>query len=181
MNFEAIWSEYRASLKSFLHSRVSSPDDVDDLLQEIIIKIYKNLSTLKSDSSVKSWLFQVANHTIIDFYRKRAKLKKKLNNEELWYREKSDDIEQYLSQCVLPFINALSVESAELLREIDIKGQSQISYAQEHKISYSTLKSRVQKARRELRDLFEDCCAFTFNSRGEIVDFEEKSNSCQYC
>ncbi len=180
MNFEAIWSEYRASLKSFLHARVSSPDEVDDLLQEIMIKTYKSLSTLKSDSSVKSWLFQVANHTIIDFYRKRAKLKK-IQSEELWYSEKNDDIEQSLSQCVIPFINALSVESAELLRAIDLEGQSQISYAQEHSISYSTLKSRVQKARRELRDLFEDCCHFTLDRRGNIVDFEEKSNSCQNC
>ena len=180
MNYAEIWSEYRASLKSFLHSKVSSPDEVDDLLQEIMIKIYENLSTVKSEGSIKSWLFQVANHTIIDFYRKRAKFNK-LPNEEFWYREKNDDIEQSLSQCVIPFINALSVESAELLRAIDLKGQSQVSYAKEHGIRYSTLKSRVQKARRELRNLFSHCCHFTFDSRGNITDFEEKSGSCEYC
>ncbi len=180
MNFEEIWSEYRASLKSFLHSKVSSPDEVDDLLQEIMIKIYKNLSVIKSESSVKSWVFQVANNTIIDFYRKRAKLNK-LGSEELWYSEKNSEVEQSLSQCVIPFINALSLESAELLTAIDLKGQSQVSYGEEHRISYSTLKSRVQKARRELRALFEDCCDFTFDSRGNIADFEEKSRSCENC
>lgn len=180
MNFEEIWSEYRASLKLFLHSKISSPDEVDDLLQEILIKIYKNLSAVKSEGSVKSWLFQVANHTIIDFYRKRAKLNK-LPSEELWYSEENDEVEQSLSQCVIPFINALSLESAELLTAIDLKGQSQVSYAEEHRISYSTLKSRVQKARRELRTLFEDCCHFTLDSRGNIADFEEKSKSCENC
>ena len=180
MNFEQIWSEYRASLKSFLHSKVSSPEEVDDLLQEIMIKIYENLSTVKSESSLKSWLFQVANHTIIDFYRKGAKLSK-LQHEEFWYSEKNYEVKESLSQCVIPFINALSIESAELLKAIDLKGQSQVSYAQEHGISYSTLKSRVQKARRELRVLFEDCCHFTFDSRGNIADFEEKSRGCEYC
>ena len=87
-----------------MHSKVSSLDEVDDLLQEILIKIYSNLSTIKSESSLKSWLFQVANYAIIDFYRKRAKLNK-LRSEELWYREKNDEIEQFLSQCVIPFIN----------------------------------------------------------------------------
>ena len=180
MNFEEIWSEYRASLKSFLHSKVSSPDEVDDLLQEILIKVYQNLSTVKSESSIQSWLFQIANYTIIDFYRQRAKLNK-LASEELWYSETNDEIKQSLSQCVIPFINALSLENAELLTAIDLKGQSQISYAKEHNISYSTLKSRVQKARKELRKLFEDCCHFTFDRSGNIADFEQKSRNCPNC
>ena len=35
MKVEEVWSGYSASLKAFLHSRVSDPDEVDDLLQEI--------------------------------------------------------------------------------------------------------------------------------------------------
>jgi len=68
MNIEKIWLEYKTALQRFLHSKVSNEADVDDLLQEILIKTYSNLSTVKDQTSIKAWLFQIANHTIIDFY-----------------------------------------------------------------------------------------------------------------
>lgn len=43
MNAEAIWQEYQMSLKAFLHKNVANPDDVDDLLQDILLKSYQNL------------------------------------------------------------------------------------------------------------------------------------------
>ena len=67
MNIEEIWQEYRAAIKRFLHSKVSNEADVEDLLQEILIKTYSNLHTVKEQASIKAWLFQIANHVIIDF------------------------------------------------------------------------------------------------------------------
>ena len=67
LNLEQVWAEYQQALKSFLHSKVNNTADVDDLLQEILIKTYQNLDKVQDVSSVKSWLFQLANHTIIDF------------------------------------------------------------------------------------------------------------------
>ena len=31
IRIEDIWNEYRASVKAFLHSRISDPDEIDDL------------------------------------------------------------------------------------------------------------------------------------------------------
>ena len=57
MNIEKIWLQYRARLKAFLQSKVSNPDDVDDLLQEISIKTFAGLNQLRDHSKVQSWLF----------------------------------------------------------------------------------------------------------------------------
>ena len=38
MNLETVWAEYKQALHGFLRSRVSDSADVDDLLQEILIK-----------------------------------------------------------------------------------------------------------------------------------------------
>jgi len=124
MNFEKIWLDYQANLKAFLYSRVSNRDDVDDLLQNIMIKIYQKSHTLKSESSVKSWLFNVANNTIIDHYRKQEK-EKKLNFSDLWYEEDRVESVKNLANCIHPFILALPLNSAKLLTDIDINGQSQ--------------------------------------------------------
>lgn len=43
LNLEQVWAEYQQALKSFLHSKVNNTADVDDLLQESLIKTYQNL------------------------------------------------------------------------------------------------------------------------------------------
>ena len=159
---------------------MSDSAEVDDLLQEILIKTYNNIHTVKSEDSIKPWLYQIAKNSIIDFYRKQAK-KRELTADELWYEQDDEDIRQSLSDCIELFIRALPADSAALLTEIDIKGQSQKAYAKASGISYSTLKSRVSKGRRELRGLFEQCCHFSLDKHGNLVDFDPKSDSCDNC
>lgn len=180
INIEHVWDEYQSAIKAFLRSRVSSSDDVDDLLQDILIKTYKNLHTIKSESSIKSWLFQTANHAIIDFYRKKAK-SSGVNAEDLWYDKNDTDIKHELSKCIEPFINSLPRDNAELLTSVDIQGNTQKDYAESHGISYSTVKSRVQKSRSQLRELFEDCCHLRLDHRGNVIDCDSKSSNCDKC
>ncbi len=180
MEIEEIWSKYRNSLKAFLHSKISNPSDVDDLLQEILLKTYASLNTLKEKDSIKSWLFQIANRTVIDFYRKNGR-PNDLNTEDLWYGDNEHDVKIELSNCVTPFINALPEDMAALISAIEIEGKPQKVYADELGISYSTLKSRVQKARKELRLLFDKCCHYQLDKFGNLIDFEQKSGGCKNC
>lgn len=180
MDINKLWSEYQSHLKAFLHSRVSDAAEVDDLLQTILIKVYKNLDSLESEASVKSWLFQIANRAIIDHYRTEGRTTN-LNSDDLWYSEDEAGLEDDLSRCVVPFINSLPNEEASLLRAIDLEGQSQKDYALAHNISYSTLKSRVHKARDLLRKQFLHCCRMALDSQGNIYDYESKTGNCDNC
>ena len=177
MNLETVWENYRANVKAFLHSKVSSPEDVDDLLQEILIKTHKSLDTLNSESSVKPWLFRIANNTIIDFYRRKGRLNEMLQD-EFHMDEEDMEMRSELGRCVEPFIQSLPSENAALLIAIDIEGQSQKEYASNNNISYSTLKSRVQKSRELLRKLFDDCCHMSFDQFGKMIEYTPKSGSC---
>lgn len=183
MQLEHLWSEYRSALKAFLHRKVNNPADVDDLLQDILIKTHKNLDKVRQASSVKAWLFQIANHSIIDFYRARARSLgrlQELSADELWYSEPEQDIKTELSHCIEPFIQCLSASNAQLLTAIDLQGESQKQYAEELGISYSTLKSRVQKARAELRSLFDQCCYMELDSQGNLMEYDRKQG-CKDC
>ncbi|ELR66883.1 RNA polymerase sigma factor SigZ [Photobacterium marinum] len=180
MNIEFVWKEYQAAIRAFLHSRVSDADDVDDLLQDILIKTYQNLHAIKEQDSIKSWLFQVSSNAIIDFYRDKAKTRG-LSSDDLWYEQKDSDIKDALSPCLLPFIQALPADVSELISAIDVHGLSQKEYAEKQGISYSTLKSRVQKGRMLLRKSFEDCCHLSLDQHGNVIDCDLKSNSCNKC
>jgi RNA polymerase sigma-70 factor (ECF subfamily) len=174
MKIEDIWLEYRAALKSFLHSKISNEADVDDLLQDILIKTHNNLNTVKTQKSVKAWLFQIANNTIIDYYRQKGR-SQAINSEisSLFTEPQEKNID--LSNCISPFIKALPDEHADLLIAIDINNQSQKKYAAKSGVSYSTLKSRVQKSRALLKQLFDDCCHFKIDKRGNVYDYDAKT------
>ncbi|WP_063336791.1 MULTISPECIES: RNA polymerase sigma factor SigZ [unclassified Marinomonas] len=180
---DQIWQEYRQALKAFLHTKVSCPDDVDDLLQEVLLKSFTKLDGLKDAASIKAWLFQIANHSVIDFYRKNAKKVDQIEGEEGHVAEegKSDTfdntIKAELSHCVQPFISALPYEQAELLQAIELEGISQKAYAEQRGIPYSTLKSQVKKARLELKALFDQCCHFQEDKLGNLIEYERKQNS----
>ena len=180
MELDEIWPSYRSSIKALLHSKVSDPDDVDDLLQEVLIKTHSNIGNLRKEESVKSWLFQITARTTIDYYRKKSRIHE-IEAENLWFGESERNIKADISPCVEPFLKTLPEKIANLLRAIDLQGIPQKSYAQELGISYSTLKSQVQKARSELKDLYEDCCDYSVDTQGNLIDFEQKSKKCTKC
>ena len=179
MRIEDIWPKYRARLKAFLHSRVSNVADVDDLLQEISVKVFTGLPNLNDPAKLRPWLFQTANRTIIDHYRKSGRTR--AHPDDLWYHRDDPEMRQNLEGCVEPFIRGLPLETAEMLMAIDINGRSQQDYAQEQGLSYSTLKSRIQKGRVELRKAFENCCIISMDVRGNISDVQEKQDACKKC
>ncbi|WP_373944438.1 RNA polymerase sigma factor SigZ [Vibrio chagasii] len=186
LNLEQVWAEYQQTLKAFLHSKVSNTADVEDLLQEILIKTFQNLHKVQDASSVKSWLFQLANNTIIDFYRKNARQQRdsKIDADDLWFADldHNEEFKQKLSLCIEPFIQALPEQSASLLLAVDIKGQSQKALAEEQNVSYSTIKSRVQKSRGDLKNLFEQCCNLSLDKQGNVIDCDLKpESSCGNC
>ncbi|CAH6827771.1 RNA polymerase sigma factor SigZ [Vibrio chagasii] len=186
LDLEQVWAEYQQTLKAFLHSKVSNSADVDDLLQEILIKTFQNLHKVQDASSVKSWLFQLANNTIIDFYRKHARQQRdsKIDADDLWFADldHNEEFKQNLSLCIEPFIQALPEQSAALLLAVDIKGQSQKEIAEAQNISYSTVKSRVQKSRGDLKNLFEQCCNLSLDKQGNVIDCDLKPESgCGNC
>ncbi|WP_261859013.1 RNA polymerase sigma factor SigZ [Photobacterium sanguinicancri] len=180
MNIEHIWGEYRASLQAFLRKNVSNTADVDDLLQEVLIKTYTHLKTVKDPTQIKSWLFQVANNAIIDFYRKQGR-QLALQEDELWYSKEEESIPSQLAGCISPFIQALPQDEAEMLTAIEINGETQKNYAEKHGIKYSTLKSRVHKSRERLLGLYQECCDFSLDSKGNLMEYKQKPNSCNKC
>ena len=179
-DIQSVWSEYRASLLAFLRSKVSNQEDADDLLQEILLKAHQSMSDLGRVESLKAWLFQIARNTITDFYRHKGR-RWPVHPDDLWYNELDKDDRHILENCVTPFLDALPPEMGDLLRRIDLQGVSQKNHAAELGVSYSTLKSQVQASRRRLRELFEDCCSFFLDTKGNIVGYERKKDSCGPC
>jgi RNA polymerase sigma-70 factor (ECF subfamily) len=47
-----------------------NPTDLDDICQEVFLKVYQNLSNIKDPAKFKGWILKIAFRTCIDFSRK---------------------------------------------------------------------------------------------------------------
>ncbi|MEM9508794.1 MAG: RNA polymerase sigma factor SigZ [Cyanobacteria bacterium P01_E01_bin.35] len=183
MEFRQLWQEYSDQLRQFLRLRVNNRADVDDLLQEILIKTYQHLNTVKDPNKFPPWLFQIARNTLIDYYRKTKREIYRQDVSALTEEkvELYEQVRQELTNCIRPFLSQLPDKYREAIDAVDLQGVPQKELAKKLGLSYSAVKSRVQRGRRQLKAMFQECCHYELDALGNLVDFEVKSSNCRNC
>ena len=74
--FQLLVSTYQKKLYYQIRRIVTFHDDADDVLQETLINIWKNLKNFKWKSALNSWLYRIATNECLQLIRKN---KKRLN------------------------------------------------------------------------------------------------------
>lgn len=70
-SFGLLMERYQGPLFGYIRRLTQlSPDDVQDLLQEVFIKIYQNLNAYDSDLKFSSWAYRIAHNQVIDHFRR---------------------------------------------------------------------------------------------------------------
>lgn len=180
MDIETLWKEYHAALRRFIQKRISDESAIDDLLQDIFVKVHSKIDTLKESSRVRSWLYQITRNAIIDYYRSRKRMEelpKGLSHSEKDERQALKE----LAGCVRPMIERLSEPYREALVLAELQGLTQKEVGEKQGISLPGAKSRVQRGRRKLKQLMLECCHYEFDRRGGIYDYERKKDRCSAC
>ncbi|MEK7575146.1 MAG: sigma-70 family RNA polymerase sigma factor [Patescibacteria group bacterium] len=72
--FNTIYTEESNAIFRFCYTRVSSREQALDLTQETFLRLWQTLSDGKTVSNYRAFLFTVARHLIIDWYRKKKSL-----------------------------------------------------------------------------------------------------------
>lgn len=90
-----IIERYEEKIRRYIR-RISScgEDDVDDMLQDIFIKVYRNSTAFDGRVAFSSWLYRIAHNTVVSSWRKRQARPHVVGGEEaelLWERIASDD------------------------------------------------------------------------------------------
>ncbi|MHA7057612.1 RNA polymerase sigma factor [Aquimarina sp. M1] len=80
--FTKLVALYKERLYWHIRNMVKNHDDADDILQNVFIKVYKNIAKFKGDSKLYSWMYRIATNESITFLNKKAK-KYNISNEEL--------------------------------------------------------------------------------------------------
>ena len=164
------WQVLGQRLGAYIGRRLPA-QDVDDVLQEVLLRIHKNVRYLSDDSRFGPWVYSVARNAVIDRLRKKPPLSGDVDLESI-AASSGEDEEQALLGCVTPFVARLPEAYRHAITLVELQGLSQAEAATIEGISVSGMKSRVQRARRMLREMFAECCALTIDARGRVIEAE---------
>ncbi len=96
--FDTLYQRYRLQLYSYLHKLLSDQkSDVDDLYQQVWMRVLQNLENYYDQQKFISWLFRIAHNLVVDRYRKK-------------YREVSLEEEVVFSEDDPPWCKLASME-----------------------------------------------------------------------
>jgi len=71
--FEQLITRYSPKIFHFLRRKISSDQDVEDIIQETFLKLYRNLSRYDPKWKFSTWIYTAANRLAISHYRSKKK------------------------------------------------------------------------------------------------------------
>ena len=149
-----VFLEYREHLLRYIQSKVHDTDLAEEILSQVMLKVYNNCEQLASIRNTQAWMVTVARNAIVDHFRsstKHAELTHQVVNQPDHH---TATLEKSLAECVEPMIRQLPAIYSEPMLKHEIDGVSQKVLARQYGLSHSGMKSRIQRGRRLLREAF---------------------------
>lgn len=152
--WEAMLAEHRSSIWGYLRRRTPSDAVADEVFAATLERAWEKSSTLRDPTRARAWLFAVAR-TALDLYRKS------LSRREQWIDGDADtesaaapsrEHEEDRCRCSLAQLEALPASYAEILRRIDVEGETLDEAAGSLSITVNNATVRLSRARSALRE-----------------------------
>lgn len=170
---DTIYRAMRGELRAFIGRRVRDSAAADDLLHDVFLKVHAGRDGVRDPARLQAWVYRITRNVIHDWHRRRApaepmspELERDLAAPLPEFRALSD-----LAPSIRACVERLPERYREALVASDLQRIPQTELARQLGMSHSGLKSRVQRARRMLHEMFLACCRLEFDARGGLSDF----------
>lgn len=170
-SFEKLISNYQKKVFNIAFGMMHNHDDAYDISQEVFIRVFKSIRKFKGQSSFSTWLYRITTNACLDELRKRKNNKNiisidqeiQLEDGEV-FRQIEDDgptpelvaERNELREIIREAISKLSDEHKEVIVLRDIQGFSYDDIAEIIKCPQGTVKSRINRARRMLKEILKN-------------------------
>ena len=160
---EEIWKNHSTSILGMLRTFCSSPEDAQDALQELFLRIGKNPAVVESAKSQRAFLIVAARRIAIDIARKRSSEQARLESPEsveaLHPAQESKKNDPELEAAISAVVQKLPPEQRAVFIAKIIQGKTLAVIAAEQNITLNTAASRLRysldKIRSQLRPHYE--------------------------
>jgi RNA polymerase sigma-70 factor (ECF subfamily) len=166
--FEEIVRRYKVKIHSYILRMAPNRQEAEDLTQEVFVRAYLALESLRHVSNVGTWLYRVASNICIDEYRKRDRTPGRVSLDdppvrpdggrafELPGSEATPEqalLQEELKVKLASAIDRLPPKLRSVVLLFDIQSLSYEEIAEIERCPLGTVKSRLFNARAALRTM----------------------------
>ena len=164
--FEAIILNYQDRIYNLCRHMLSNAHDAEDAAQDTFLKAYQSLNDFKPNASIYTWLYRIAVNTCIDYKRRpflESIFRRSDTGEEkvIEYASTSPSPERLyeskqMGHALQKGLGQLSQKLRTVIILKEVEGLSYEEIADVLDISIGTVKSRISRAREELKTSLKD-------------------------
>jgi len=163
--FAELIRRYEARVFALTRRMCSDPSDAEEAAQEAFLAVWQGLPSFRAEASFSTWLYRLTSNACIDLLRRenrhRSRAAASLDDEESWIdAAESEDRSPHalaeredLRDRIEAGLKQLTPEHREVLI---LREMHQLSYEEIAEITgadLGTVKSRISRARRQLRGI----------------------------
>lgn len=160
--FEVLISPYMDTTYRLCLRMMGNEQDAADMAQEALVRAWRNLSTYKAQSRFSTWLYRITQNVCLDELRKhknrQAESLQKLHEAGFDPEDKKETPEAAAESKdtrahLIRAIDSLSEEHRAAILLRDVHGLSYEEIASVLDVNLNTAKSRIARARANLRNI----------------------------
>jgi RNA polymerase sigma-70 factor (ECF subfamily) len=160
-HFAVLVERYVPKLTRYIRRRsMATSDDIDDLLQNIFIKIYRNINEYDTSLLFSSWIYRITHNEMIDWYRREKRrvtlslddeardiVSKLFSDEDAIVRFAHQEQKEY----IIASLNKLDEKYKDILLLRFFEEKSYEEIADILKIPAGTVAVRINRAKKQLQ------------------------------
>ncbi len=152
-SFLRLVQPYDRELRAFAYRMLGDRNLMDDVLQEVYLSAFRSIRRFRAEASLRTWLYRIARNRCIDLIRAR-RIHEDIDDHPVVEGSFDSavagrlDLERALSR--------LTPEHREILMIVDASGFDYQTAAEVLGIRIGTVRSRLARARENLRALMEE-------------------------
>lgn len=155
--YDFLYDQYAGLFYTICMRYASNQQEAEDLTQEAILKIVKNIDSFKNDGSFEGWMKRIVVNTCLNEYRKNSvpiSAMDDMQEDQLneMASSESNGLDQLSEQELLAMIMALPTGFRTIFNLVVMEGYSHKQVAEELNITESASRSQLTKAKMKLRD-----------------------------
>jgi len=183
MEFDAVYSTFHPRIIRYL-TRLIGPDEAEDLVQEVFVKISASLDDFRSESRLSTWIYRIATNAAIDRLRSaeyRSAMRTcpiegscetgtagiVVKSPEISIEQQA--IRQEMSGCVQALLHQLPDSYRTVLILSDVEGLTDREVAEVLDVTVEAAKIRLHRARGKLRQSLDSQCSFYRDARNTLL------------
>ena len=169
------WDHLYDELVTFVERRIKDKPTAKDIVQDVFIKVHTKSSQLKAADKISGWIYQITRNAVADHFRKSSRNVESINID---WEGSCHEFNDCVAHCLKSLMDTLPDEYRIPLALTELENQSQYQVAQALNISYSGARSRVQRARKMLKQKLDELYYIKTDSYGNIIVCEDRDPCC---